>query len=407
VSSTTIRYSGVPENSHSRDFNNNPAYIGLRKLADGFYDWAGRRLLLADGSPDPLTPGAYRYQHSPDLCDQSARESDPASPRYEPPHLRHQPGDTYEIGGRPDDPEDPGVFGSPGWRPDPRTGRHRRGELPDPMPPEEPDTFPLARPDFSDRSDRPDRPTAGPRKSNRFWGESREEDETDHRAAQEQPYRFSNLREEAWNQFLLKSEPLAAAHQGVDHSADRWALSAIERECGPVLRPWIQLIRWIISVFRGPEQVETDPELKAERRSQAEQASVPTPTCSTAAGTAAQPAPMQRKPSPRPHPMRSPGSLMAQAINGARIARAEREDPNSDEAIQRHWRERPVQERARRPRPQQSPFIRNWEEQFDTGGRSQRDDAFTVNLSGRLSDNLTGGLAEGLADRLTGGAAWA
>ncbi|MEU5155435.1 hypothetical protein [Glycomyces sp. NPDC021274] len=204
MSSTTIRYSGVPENSHSRDlshdsrespapldargcrdssdphgsrdsweprpsggtsvpsgtsgasatsaisgaFSDAPEAVsdldtdadantssGLSIQADGYYDWAGRRLFLLDGSPDPLTPGAYRYQASPDYCDLSAPESDPSSPRYEPPHLRHQPGDTWEIGGKPFDIHDPGPYGNPLWRPDPRTGRHRRGELPDPMPP--------------------------------------------------------------------------------------------------------------------------------------------------------------------------------------------------------------------------------------------------------------------------------
>ncbi|GAA2138875.1 hypothetical protein [Glycomyces algeriensis] len=393
MSSTTIRYSGVPENSHSRDFDNSRAYIGLRHLTDGYYDWAGRRLLLTDGSPDPLTPGAYRFQHSPDLCDQSARESDPASPRYEPPHLRHQPGDTYEIGGKPDDPDDPGVFGSPGWQPDTRTGRHRRGELPDPMPPEEPSTAPVAKPDFSDRSDRP---STGPRRNSRFWREAHE-DRDDQPATQEQSYQFSRLREEAWTQFLLKSEPLAAAHEGVDHNTDRMTLSAIERECGPVLRPWIQLIRWIISVFRAPERDEAVPELPESQGQQGNQAEHEVMATSASPNAAV---PVQRKPSP--HPQRSPGSLMAQAINGARMARAEREDPKSDEAIERHWRERPVQERARRT--QYSPFIREWEEQFDTGSQNG---VFPVNLTGRLTDNLAGGLAEGLADKLTRGAAWA
>jgi hypothetical protein len=50
---------------------------------------------------------------------------------------RHRPGDTWMIGGKPHDPDDPGVWP---WKPDPnykrdrRTGRHRRGELPDPLP---------------------------------------------------------------------------------------------------------------------------------------------------------------------------------------------------------------------------------------------------------------------------------
>jgi hypothetical protein len=206
VSSTTIRYSGVPENSHSRDFDSDdaayassarheesdtvrdteltrrfraaaaadqavtaepepaapsafvpgftpgkagpvgddprhnrvyphPKNPGLFADEDGFYDWADRRLFLADGSPDPMTPGAYRYQTRPDLCDLDASDADPSSPRYEPEHLRHKPGDTWLIDDRrPYDVLDPGPFGSPGWFPDRRTGRHRRDELPDPIP---------------------------------------------------------------------------------------------------------------------------------------------------------------------------------------------------------------------------------------------------------------------------------
>jgi hypothetical protein len=104
---------------------------------DGYYDWAGRRLFLADGEPDPMCPGAYRYQHNPACCDLQAPESDPRSPRYEPMHLRHKPGDTWIIDtNRPHDPLDPGPFGTPGWREDRRTGRHRRDETPDPLPAE-------------------------------------------------------------------------------------------------------------------------------------------------------------------------------------------------------------------------------------------------------------------------------
>jgi hypothetical protein len=112
-----------------------PENPGLIADSLGYYDWAGRRLFLSDGSPDPETPGAYRYQTRPDLCDPHATDDDPASPRYEPPHLRHKPGDEWMIGGKAYDPDDPGPFGSPGWRPDRRTGRHRRGERPDPIPP--------------------------------------------------------------------------------------------------------------------------------------------------------------------------------------------------------------------------------------------------------------------------------
>ncbi|MBO3734156.1 hypothetical protein [Glycomyces niveus] len=104
---------------------------------DGYYDWAGRRLFLADGEPDPMCPGAYRYQHNPDCCDLEAPDSDPRSPRYEPMHLRHKVGDTWIIdANRPYDPFDPGPYGSPGWYKDERTGRHRRDETPDPLPAE-------------------------------------------------------------------------------------------------------------------------------------------------------------------------------------------------------------------------------------------------------------------------------
>jgi hypothetical protein len=42
----------------------------------------------------------------------------------------------WRIGEKPHDPLDPGPFGTPGWQPDPRRGRRRRGELPDPLPTE-------------------------------------------------------------------------------------------------------------------------------------------------------------------------------------------------------------------------------------------------------------------------------
>jgi hypothetical protein len=109
---------------------------GLSEQA-GFYDWAGRRLFTIDGEPDPMCPGAYRYQHNPDCCDLEAPDSDPRSPRYEPMHLRHKPGDTWIIDtNRPYDPFDSGPYGSPGWYKDERTGRHRRDETPDPLPAE-------------------------------------------------------------------------------------------------------------------------------------------------------------------------------------------------------------------------------------------------------------------------------
>ncbi|WP_460539673.1 hypothetical protein [Glycomyces halotolerans] len=179
---------------------------------DGHYDWAGRRLFLADGSPDPDTPGAYRYQHRPDCCDPAASDDDPASPWYEPPYLRHRPGDTWQIGGKPEDPLDPGPFGSPGWYQDRRTGRHRRGELPDPLPPDDPSqasqvsawirlnlpapapVIEVSRPSVDDSATASEPASAGEPPPERAG------------------LRSSSLREDAWQRFLIGSEPLARAH---------------------------------------------------------------------------------------------------------------------------------------------------------------------------------------------------
>ncbi|MCH7230432.1 DNA-directed RNA polymerase I subunit RPA34 [Glycomyces sp. L485] len=180
---------------------------------DGFYDWAGRRLFLPDGSPDLATPGLDRHRHLPECTDPSAPDSDPSSPRYEPPHLRHRPGDTFEIGGRPHDPLDTGPYGTPDWRPDTRIGRHRRGELPDPLPSED------------------DKPSPIPRERRRL----RTEPQTD------ELYRFSNLREDAWDRWLIDSEPLAAAHNTAYTAAQR------SRTIASVFH----LIRWIVLVFKG------------------------------------------------------------------------------------------------------------------------------------------------------------
>jgi hypothetical protein len=104
VSSTTIRHSGVLENTHS------PAIRSSNHPPPSTWESASRP--------------ASRYPYGYDPADE---------PHPEPAHLRHRPGDNWEIGGRPYDPDDPGLYGSPGWRPDRRTGRHRRGELPDPL----------------------------------------------------------------------------------------------------------------------------------------------------------------------------------------------------------------------------------------------------------------------------------
>lgn len=87
---------------------------------------------------------------------------------------RHRKGDTYLFGGKPHDPLDPGPWlwrADPEFQPDRRTGRHRRGELPDPIP-------------------EPRRPRPHP----------------------EPAATFDKLREDAWHRFLDQSQVLAAAH---------------------------------------------------------------------------------------------------------------------------------------------------------------------------------------------------
>ena len=115
MSSTTIRYSGVPENSHSRDISSDlsadsAAYTDITvrfraAIESERKTWTGAQTETAtpvpdpepESDPDPDVPGAYRYRVDPDSCDLSAPPSDPRSPYYEPSHLRHQPGDTWVI----------------------------------------------------------------------------------------------------------------------------------------------------------------------------------------------------------------------------------------------------------------------------------------------------------------------
>ncbi|GAB3995473.1 hypothetical protein GCM10029992_12800 [Glycomyces albus] len=171
--------------------------------------------------------------------DWSHPEADPSHPRYEPPHLRHQPGDTWQIGGRPFDPDDSGPYGNPLWRPDRRTGRHRRGELPDPLPPE-PESSP---PQVA-------RPSPGPHRRG-FWNEPAPERrhlraETDQ--DQEEPHRFDRLREDAWDHFMTDSAPLAAAHTQPSRPRRQ---TAIEREAGLAWALWIVLAKWLLALIRS------------------------------------------------------------------------------------------------------------------------------------------------------------
>ncbi|WP_100445858.1 hypothetical protein [Glycomyces xiaoerkulensis] len=137
--------------------------------------------------------------------EQNAVERHAHRPGQRPEH-RHRPGDTWQIGGRQHDPHDPGPYGTSHWRQDHRTGRHRRGELPDPLPPEP-------------------RPAPRPR---RYWEPS---------APADDDY-LGWDREDAWEAWIRDSEPLARAHH-----------TAAERECGRQIALLIRLIRWILAVI--------------------------------------------------------------------------------------------------------------------------------------------------------------
>jgi hypothetical protein len=204
---------------------------------------------------DPNSPGAYRYD--PESADPIIPDSDPRSPRYEPPHLRHRPADTWIIDrDRPCDPLDPGPYGSPGWYADKRTGRHRRGELPDPPPEAKPTASKDRRSAGStpERTGKPrpmpgrsgDEPPQPPRRS-RFW----EEDDESRR------HNFGKLREDAWSSFLIDSEHLHHAHfiQRIT-AGERW------------LRLWESLWAFMLRAFglRAPRkcaQTRREPEAVA------------------------------------------------------------------------------------------------------------------------------------------------
>lgn len=205
MSSTTIRYSTLPENSQS---------IGLASAHPSPPD---PRTGLHHSEADPGTPGARRYDPTasgPDAYDPSIPDSDPRSPRYEPPHLRHRPGDTFEIGGRPHDPLDPGPYGSPGWFQDRRTGRHRRGELPDPLPDAEPDgprPIPSPAPPVDEERPSPHRRRRWDRPEQRSAYEPRHSTRAARRDADEL-HRLPPLREGAMQRFLELSQPFRDAH---------------------------------------------------------------------------------------------------------------------------------------------------------------------------------------------------
>ncbi|MDA1386465.1 MULTISPECIES: hypothetical protein [Glycomyces] len=437
----------------------------LRKISgqgegDGYYDWAGRRLFLADGEPDPMCPGAYRYQHNPACCDLEAPDSDPRSPRYEPMHLRHKPGDTWIIdSNRPYDPYDPGPFGSPGWYKDERTGRHRRDETPDPLPAEGwvppkgawfpgtanwpepeppqdeatevPTRFGQPRRDDDQRgdsqgrggSDRPPpwgsrgRPVPSepgePEESQRPWGARTERpspspdadrparrswdrggpgdagwisgysrNQSDHSDEQDNgerendvrsgsdstgEYRFSKLREDAFDRFMANSAQLRAAHFQPEK---------------PYLREralWVlRRLLWVLAIGLAPMPAP----LNRHHRQPQPLAPHPIP---------AQPGPNDQG-SERTRPAESapaqlPGAALAAAVEGARAARklitdrstrtstdlaaAVRDSANRTSATRpsaaTHWRTQPRQTRPRpSPRPRTGSYMAGWEHAFDS-----------------------------------------
>jgi hypothetical protein len=456
---------------------------------NGYYDWAGRRLFLVDGEPDPMCPGAYRYQHNPACCDLEAPDSDPRSPRYEPMHLRHRPGDTWIIDtNRPHDPFDPGPFGSPGWYKDERTGRHRRDESHDPLPaegwvppkgawfpgtadwpepraaqddqaraaeqrkrddgqgerggadrpppwgsrgrpvPTEPDE-PSSNHASTDRggADRPPplgsrgRPVpsepeepAQPEPRKRFW---QGDDDDPHGGSgryrspgdrgwmsgacdtpssgddledeDPQAYRFSKLREDAFDRFMANSAQLRAAHFQPERpylreraaSALRWLLWVLA--CGLAPMPARLTTRQ-----RGPEPAAAQ-SIPAQPGPTPPAESTPTRTDNAigkqrAEHPAATPGVAGAPETPRA--AARPGAALAAAINGARAARnVARESRTRDElatavrnSVNRtrrsnlaepgagYWRAQPRQTRPRpSPRPHPASYMSAWEQAFD------------------------------------------
>jgi hypothetical protein len=241
MASTTIPSSGLSGNRHSG---------GTSRPWPGVSPCPETGLLQARTGSE--SPGAYRYD--PSTYDPSVPDSDPRSPRYEPPHLRHQPGDTWVIDrNRPHDPLDPGPYGSPGWYPDDRTGRHRRGELPDDPEPEAPkaipspvgtaeERWPVRLPVGSADESRPIRPEFRPAPERKsvppgFSDDpSPEEVEPDpsipprryrwENSAELDQYNFGKLREEAWIGFLEGSQQFHDAHfETSDSLSQRFARS--------------------------------------------------------------------------------------------------------------------------------------------------------------------------------------
>lgn len=173
---------------------------------------AGRRTSLATRPAARTVPG----RKPPVVC-VSVRQNRVPTPERN----THTSTRTWTIGGKPADPHDPGPYGSPGWYQDRRIGRHRRGELPDPLP----------------------------------------------HSPSETPDRFDPLRESAWDDFMTDSESLAAAHREPPGRFRRQ--SAFECEAGGALMLWIRLFQWLLSVIKSlsdPPETERTPQPAPARR---------------------------------------------------------------------------------------------------------------------------------------------
>jgi hypothetical protein len=409
---------------------------------DGYYDWAGRRLFLIDGEPDPMCPGAYRYQHNPAACDLEAPDSDPRSPRYEPIHLRHKPGDTWIIDtNRPYDPYDPGPFGSPGWYKDERTGRHRRDETPDPLPAESwipptnawfPGTADWPEPKAQRGSDERDgadrRPPWGsrgrpvpsepdePEEPQRPWGERagrpRPSEDTESSPARRpwdrgdggsdpgdagwisgygrrqsdqredndpgkreggrrngtdstDEFRFSKLREDAFDRFMANSAQLRAAHFAPEKTyfrervvwVLRWLVWVFAIGLVPMPAPLNQHQHRPESTAALPIPAQPGPDTR-ESESQTEPAEMVWPEYDfrDVRSQTEGPQPVEAETS------RRPGAAIAAAVEGARTARrviAVRETRSE------HDLARAVRNSATR-RPSPRPYMATWERAFDT-----------------------------------------
>ncbi|WP_026925109.1 hypothetical protein [Glycomyces arizonensis] len=225
MSSTTIRHSGVLENTQT-----------AAHFAAGHSDHRPRR--RGRRYPPGFGPG---------------------EPYYEPDHLRHKPGEDWQIGGKPHAPDDPGPYGTPGWYQDTRTGRHRRNELPDPLP-----------------------------------GSTFEEEATEE-------YRFSPMREAAYAAFIRDSEELHRAH----HETDEPSRALIRLRW--LLRVLIAVLHWRALPF--PDR----PQTRAEARAIAHSDPAPVTAGTARAGGA--------RPSSVPHGTAFAPQVFFDAVRTARLER--------------------------------------------------------------------------------------